>query len=79
MKVFIIVTIICIIIGILFLGTILGVLFIFKDDKDFCLDSGICTQGQLINTEYGTTEINKQNCLKYNWVWNEEQKYCKLK
>ncbi len=50
-----------------------------KDDKDFCLDSGICTQGQLINTEYGKIQINKENCLKYNWTWNEERKYCQLR
>lgn len=79
MKVFLVVTIICLLIGISFLGTILGTLFILKDNKDVCLDSGICVQGQLINTEYGITEINKQNCQKYNWNWNEEQKYCKLK
>ncbi len=79
MKVFLIATIICLIIIVLFLGTILGILFIFKDNKDFCLDSGICTQGQLINTQYGTIEINERNCLKYNWIWNEKQQYCKLK
>lgn len=50
-----------------------------KDDKDFCLDSGICTQGQLINTEYEKIQINKENCLKYNWTWNEERKYCQLR
>lgn len=47
-------------------------------DIDDCLDSGYCSEGLSINTEYGTIEINKENCLKYNWTWNEEQKYCKL-
>ena len=79
MKVFLTVTIICLIIIVLFLGTILGVLFILKDDKDFCLDSGICTKGQVVKTKYGKIEITKENCQKYNWTWNEERKYCKLK
>ena len=79
MKVFLTSTIICLIIIVLFLGTILGILFILKDDKDFCLDSGICIKGQVINTEYGKIEITKESCQKYNWIWNEERKYCKLK
>lgn len=48
-------------------------------DIDDCLDSGTCAEGLFINTEYGKVEINKENCLKYNWTWNEEQQYCKLK
>lgn len=79
MKFFLTVIITCLIISILFLGAILGVMYILKDDKDFCLDSGICIQGQIIKTEYEKVEINEQNCLKYNWIWNEKQKYCKLK
>ncbi len=79
MKIFLTVIITCLIISILFLGAILGVMYVLKDDKDFCLDSGICIQGQIINTEYEKVEINEQNCLKYNWIWNEKQKYCKLK
>ena len=52
MKIFLTVIITCLIISILFLGAILGVMYVLKDDKDFCLDSGICIQGQIINTEY---------------------------
>lgn len=48
-------------------------------DIDDCLDSETCAEGLFINTEYGKVEINKENCLKYNWTWNEEQQYCKLK
>lgn len=47
-------------------------------DIDDCLDSGSCSEGLFINTEYGKIEINKENCLKYNWTWNEERKYCQL-
>lgn len=48
-------------------------------DIDDCLDSGACAEGLFINTEFGKIEINKENCLKYNWTWSEERKYCKLK
>ncbi len=48
-------------------------------DIDDCLDSGSCAEGLFINTEYGKIEITKENCQKYNWTWNEERKYCKLK
>lgn len=40
-------------------------------DIDGCLDSGDCAEGLFINTEYGKIEINKENCLKYNWICNE--------
>ncbi len=41
---------------------------------DTCLDTGICTDGLEINTEYGLVKINKENCIKYNWKW--ENGYC---
>lgn len=40
------------------------------DDKDFCLTTGNCAEGLKLNTEYGLIEINKENCLKYNWEWS---------
>ena len=47
-------------------------------DKDVCLDSSVCKEGLEINTEYGLVKINKENCLKYNWVWDNEKKSCNL-
>lgn len=49
------------------------------DDKDFCLDTGICKAGLEINTEYGLIKINKENCIKYNWNWLEESQKCNMK
>ena len=45
---------------------------------DFCLDTGICVENLELNTEIGKIIINKENCLKYNWEWNEEKRFCKL-
>ena len=47
-------------------------------DKDTCLDSSFCKEGLEINTEYGLVKINKENCLKYNWIWNDKKKSCNL-
>jgi len=47
-------------------------------DKDTCLDTSICKEGLEINTEYGLIKINKENCLKYGWIWNDKKKSCNL-
>ena len=47
-------------------------------DKDVCLDSSVCKEGLGINTEYGLVKINKENCLKYNWFWDDKKKSCNL-
>ena len=57
---------------------IFGVFYVIKDDKDICLDSGICREGLIINTKYGEISINKENCIKYNWLWNDEKRFCKI-
>jgi len=44
--------------------------------KDTCLDSSICKEGLEVNTEYGLIKINKNNCLKYGWIWDEKIKSC---
>ena len=49
-----------------------------NSDLDSCLDSGICKEGIDINTKYGKIKIDKSNCLKYNWQWNDVNKTCKL-
>ncbi len=64
----------------IFLCITLKLIFVvLNDDKDICLDSGICVENLKINTEYGEILINKETCLKYNWVWNNEKTYCILK
>lgn len=57
---------------------IFGVFYVIKDDKDICLDGGICREGLIINTQYGEISINKENCIKYNWLWNNEKRFCKI-
>lgn len=57
---------------------IFGVFYVIKDDKDICLDSGICRECLIINTQYGEISINKENCIKYNWLWNDEKRFCKI-
>lgn len=48
------------------------------DDKDSCLDIGICKQGLEINTQYGVVTINEKNCAKYNWKWDKKTKSCNI-
>ena len=67
-----ILTIILILFGIL----LTCFLIYFFDEKDFCLDTGICKEGLELNTEYGLIQINKENCLKYGWGWEEGSGYC---
>ena len=57
----------------------LSLFFLLKIiNTDVCLDSGLCTKNLEVNTEYGLIKINKENCLKYNWKWNEKKKYCNM-
>ncbi|MBE7707963.1 MAG: hypothetical protein IJ003_00585 [Candidatus Gastranaerophilales bacterium] len=63
---------------------IITVIFIFLylilfDEKDYCLDTGYCKAGLKLNTEYGLIEINEDNCTKYNWEWDNKNKYCNIK
>lgn len=69
----------------IFLLVLILILFLIKglfwfanlrDNLDFCLDSGICAENLELNTEFGKIIINKENCLKYNWEWNEEKRFC---
>lgn len=54
------------------------VLTITTEDKDICLDTGICKEGLEVNTINGNITISKENCIKYNWLWNEERRYCNV-
>lgn len=79
MKIIFMLTSIVILFYMLIALGIFGVLYIIKDDKDFCLDSGVCKEGLDVNTEYGRITITQENCKKYHWVWNEEQNFCIIK
>ena len=46
---------------------------------DVCLDSGFCAENLEVNTVHGLIKINKENCLKYNWKWDEKKKHCNIK
>ena len=47
-------------------------------DKAICAEVGVCKEGLKIITEHGEIKINKENCLKYNWEWDEDRKSCFL-
>lgn len=52
------------------------VIFYLADKKDSCLDTGICSEGVEVNTQYGKMKVNEENCLKYNWKWDNNKKWC---
>ncbi len=59
---------------------ILMVIFVETDDLEVCLDVGICKEGVAVRNPQGErVVINKENCLKYNWSWNEERKSCDVR
>ncbi len=47
-------------------------------ESDYCIEDGDCVEGHEINTRQGTITINKENCLKYDWKWDEKRKMCKI-
>ena len=57
-------------------------IYLFKiylsDEQDFCLDTNICKEGTVINTEYGLIKINSENCIKYSWKWDKVSKRCDM-
>jgi len=61
----------------LFIGAI-----IFPDipelRSDYCIEDGDCEEGRIIYHNDNEIIINKDNCLKYNWEWNEKKRFCKL-
>ncbi len=44
--------------------------------SDYCIEDGECEEGRVIWHDDEEILINKENCLKYNWVWHDEKKYC---
>lgn len=51
----------------------------YNMDLDMCYDDGLCSENLEINTDYGKVLINKENCIKYNWKWNDEKHFCSLR
>jgi len=46
---------------------------------NMCIDIGICTEGIKTKIDGDLIEINEENCKRYNRIWIEETKSCKLK
>lgn len=51
----------------------------YNMDLDMCYDDGLCTENLEVNTNYGKVLINKENCIKYKWKWNDEKSFCDLR
>ncbi len=49
------------------------------NDKDICLDSGLCKKGMKVNTENGCIIINEKNCINNNGTWNKDKNECQFK
>jgi hypothetical protein len=45
-------------------------------DYIFYSDTGLCSEGLKIKAKDEIIEMNKENCLKNHWKWNEEGKWC---
>lgn len=68
-----------------FIILILYLLFVYLIPKTHiynqydCISDSICKEGLEINTEYGLIKVNKENCLKYGWIWDDKKKICNMK
>ena len=47
--------------------------------SDYCIEDGDCEEGRIIYHNDKEILINKENCLKYNWEWNEKKRFCKVR
>lgn len=60
----------------MFLWQLLQLIF---DEKDFCLDTGVCKEGATIYVENGEAiVVNKASCLKNNGIWDNKTRHCKF-
>jgi hypothetical protein len=48
-------------------------------DSDYCVEDGDCYEGREIKRHNTLIVINKENCLKYSWNWDEKRRQCKVK
>ena len=71
--------------ALLFLSVITSLLFLFPSPMGFiyidtCVDTEICVEGMTMKNNQGQmVTINKENCIKYGYVWYEEDKSCDLR
>lgn len=54
---------------------------IFIDDKDICLDSGVCKEGlTIIDGDTGIEfTVNKQTCNEFKGDWKAKYNFCHFK
>ncbi len=48
-------------------------------ESDYCIEDGDCEEGrEMTLPEGGSFIVNEENCLKYEWIWYEKHKMCKI-
>lgn len=48
-------------------------------DMELCIDMGICPEGIKMKNEKGILfQINKENCIKYGYKWDEQNRSCDM-
>lgn len=52
--------------------------FIIDDSSDFCLDSGYCKEGLVLNINNKAISINEQTCRENDGIWLSSKKLCKF-
>lgn len=50
----------------------------YQFDQNYCVEDGICGEGTYTYKDGQRIIINKENCLKYKWQWNEDSKSCDI-
>lgn len=71
-------------IGIVAATIIFGHIALFQpdikiDDMDFCLDTGLCTEGLEIKSDRGEFTVSEQSCLQHRYEWDYEKKWCNIR
>ena len=70
---------------VILIAVIAGISFVLLfnyiyDDKDTCLDSGVCKEGLTLRMNDGKEIIiNKDTCIQYNGEWREKRRDCILR
>lgn len=49
------------------------------NDNLMCIDNSVCKEGEIIKTAQVEFIINRENCNKFNYYWNEKNKTCDLR
>ena len=49
-----------------------------RASDSYCEEYFQCVAGTKITRGKETFIMNKENCLKYDWEWNEEKNFCKI-